>query len=103
MRNYCYTRWDQCRYSLVEKGTSVQYGDFQWSEACSIRLREGIPPDLDHSMIIFALVTLLLMQFDMSTGFTPQDFCPTDGTDTTVHRFNGAALRKLAAEYGIRR
>lgn len=104
MRNNRYMRWDRINYVLHEKDDfSTQYGHTNWEAAFGLYLRQGLPKELDHALIVFALVNLMLMQHNVCQWFWQQPYIFTGGTDANQYLFNIPMLQKQAAEYGLRR
>lgn len=97
MRNRSHSRWDRLTYVLHEKGDlSCTYGNTRWEEAFGLWLRPGLPKELDHALILFALVNLMLMQHRMCQEFSQDNYRPEDGSDTRQRLLDIPALQNAA-------
>ncbi|PWN25870.1 hypothetical protein BDZ90DRAFT_275722 [Jaminaea rosea] len=102
MRNTRQSRWDRLTYVLHEKADlSCTYGNTRWEEAFGLWLRPGLPKELDHALIAFALVNLMLMQHRMCQEFVQDNYRPSNGSDTYQRLLDIPALQKAALICGL--
>ncbi|PWN25869.1 hypothetical protein BDZ90DRAFT_233883 [Jaminaea rosea] len=102
LRNNRYTRWDRMTYVLHEKGDySTQYAYLRWQESFGLYLRQGLPQELDHALITFPLVYMMLMQHSICQTFWQQPMVVSDGSDMSQQLFSIKKLQKQAADFGF--
>lgn len=102
LRNNTYTRWDRMTYVLHEKGDySTQYAYVRWQDAFGLYLRRGLPQELDHGLIVFALVNLMLKQHSICQRFWQRPMGVPEESDMHQQLFSVEKLQKQAADFGF--
>ncbi|PWN25872.1 hypothetical protein BDZ90DRAFT_275723 [Jaminaea rosea] len=99
-RNHPWSRWDEIKYCMYEKGDLTRiYAKFCWAEGFAIDIRE--PPEaLEHPLIVFALGYLLLMEYDFASQWSAADFAHGGRKDHPAPPlFSVASLRHWAGQW----